>query len=467
LLSQLTGFLVAGALAAGVQGAQQSSPGGGAADSVQVRAVRFFRGDRTLVNGFVRVPHAMLDGIRLGPGGLAVFSVDVSIVDTAGTVLTQDRWTRQVPWAAAQVAGAATVDPLTFSVAPGSYHIRVAVRDSASGRRKTADLAVGAYAARPAASDVLLAYRVRRASSGDTTAAPGEVRKGDLFITAAPDPMLTPSQAALSFYCEVYRDSAGAVPWLVRVLDQQGKSIVATQPAQAALGAGGGPLTGALDLGGLPPGTYRLALVIGSGADTVARTAPFRMGGFEAEQRVEAVARAAEEPSDLFARMSEAQLDTLFEPLVYLTSGGELAVYRGLTVDGKRRFLRAFWRKRDTTPATSENEEMAAFYKRINEANVRFREGGAAQVPGWRTDRGRIFIKYGEPDQVMKRPQNGPDHPWEAWKFSRTRGLKFVFMDMTRLGNYSLLYTNDRTETSVPNWATKLSNDAIQEITTF
>jgi len=191
------------------------------------------------------------------------------------------------------------------------------------------------------------------------------------------------------------------------------------------------------------------------------------MGGFEAEQRVEAVARAAEEPNDLFARLSEAQLDTLYEPLIYLSNRGELGVYRGLTLDGKRRFLRDFWRKRDTTPATSENEEMAAFYKRINEANVRFREGGAAQVPGWRTDRGRIFIKYGEPDQVTKRPQSGPDLPWEAWKFSRTRGLKFVFMDMTRLGNYSLLYTNDRTETSVPNWATKLSNDAIQEITRF
>src|SRR5205814_9439014 len=118
-------MVAAGALAAGVQGAQQSSPGGGAADSVQVRAVRFFRGDRTLVNGFVRVPHAMLDGIRLGPGGLAVFSVDVSIVDTAGTVLTQDRRTRQGPGAAAQGAGAGTVEPPAVSLAPGSSQLRV------------------------------------------------------------------------------------------------------------------------------------------------------------------------------------------------------------------------------------------------------------------------------------------------------------------------------------------------------
>jgi hypothetical protein len=110
---------------------------------------------------------------------------------------------------------------------------------------------------------------------------------------------------------------------------------------------------------------------------------------------------------------------------------------------------------------------MAAFYQRINQANVRFREGGAAQVPGWRTDRGRIFIRYGDPDQVIKRPQTGPDLPWEAWRYTKGRGLKFVFMDMTRLGNFSLLYTNDRTERSMPNWATKLSDDAIQEITRF
>src|SRR5437879_13646188 len=114
-------MVVAGALATGAQGAQQSAPGGGAADSVVVRAVRFFRGDRTLVNGFVRVPHGMLDGIRLGPGGFAAFSVDISIVDTAGTVLTQDRWTRQVPWASAQGVGAATGGPPTVSVGHGAY----------------------------------------------------------------------------------------------------------------------------------------------------------------------------------------------------------------------------------------------------------------------------------------------------------------------------------------------------------
>src|SRR5256885_13261339 len=110
--------MVAGAVAAGAQGAQQSPPGGGAADSVLVRAVRFFRGDRTLVNGFVRVPHGMLDGIRLGPGGFAVFSVEVSIVDTAGPPLTPGRGERAGPPAARAAPGGGPPGPPSRSLGP-------------------------------------------------------------------------------------------------------------------------------------------------------------------------------------------------------------------------------------------------------------------------------------------------------------------------------------------------------------
>ena len=138
MLSQLTGMVVAGALAAGVQGAQQSPPGGGAPDSVLVRAVRFFRGDRTLVNGFVRVPHRMLEGVRLGPGGFAAYTAMLTVTDSSGAVLTREQWTRRVDWRSVQVAGAATVEPLTLALAPGVYRVQVVVKDSATGRQETA-----------------------------------------------------------------------------------------------------------------------------------------------------------------------------------------------------------------------------------------------------------------------------------------------------------------------------------------
>ena len=436
---------------------------------VVVAVARFYRGDRTLVNGFVRVPHRMLEGVRLGPGGFAAYTALLTVTDSGGAVLTREQWTREVNWRSTQVTGAATVEPLTLALAPGVYKVQVVVKDSATGRQETAQVQVTAYAARPAASDLLLAYSIRRrASPADTEPGSGEVRKGDFFIATTPDVALTPSRAVLSYYEEVYRDTSAAVPWRLRVVGSDNRTIVATQSVEAALASGGGSIGGSIDLGGLPPGSYKLVLVAGAGADTVVRAAQFQMGGFDAEREVAAAQQATEpEPTDRFASAPEAELDSLYGPLIYLGTPSELGVYKGLTLDGKRRFLREFWRKRDLTPATTENGAFAAFYQRIAEANVRFREGGAGGVAGWRTDRGRVFIRYGEPNEIMKRPSSGPDRPWEAWKYTRDRQLKFVFLDLTRLGHYSLIYTNDRLERNPSAWTKLLSAEAVNDIASF
>jgi len=344
--------------------------------------------------------------------------------------------------------------------------VAVTVQDSGSGAREVVDLPVTAFSTQPGASDLLLAYAVRQAAGGDTVAAPSEVRKGNLFIASAPDLTLPVDRAVLSYYCEVYGDRAGSVAWLVRVIGEGGRAIVATPATQTAVGAGGGQIAASIDLAGLPPGSYRLALQLGVGADTITRAAPFHVGGFEAAREV-ARAQATVEPPDRFSEATEAQLDSIFAPLTYLGQPGELSVYNGLTVEGKQRFLRDFWRRRDPTPSTPENETEAAFYRRIEEANRRFREGGAAGVPGWRTDRGRVFIRYGEPDDLRREPQTGADRPWEAWKYTKNRALKFVFLDFTRVGNYSLIYSNDRLERSPSDWMHLLSQDAVAEITNF
>ena len=441
----------------------------GGADSVSVQAVRFALPDgSTLVNGFVRVPHQLLSPITVGASGFAAFRLDVSVVDQSGTVLTHGGGKQTVDWSALQVAGAASVEPLSsMALAPGRYTIRVSVKDSASGRTQTAEASVQAFAGRPAASDLLLAYGVRRAQPGDTVPAAGEVRKGELFIATSPDVRLSPTHAALAYYCEVYRDSAVVLPSRLQVVTPDGRALVTIPAAPTALGAGGGILTGSVDLMGLPPGMYRLVLLAGAGSDTLSRVGAFRMGGFEAEQHVATATQAASEPSDPFARLSETQMDTLEAPLIYLAAGSELGVYKSLTVEGKRRFLRDFWRKRDPTPDTPLNEQMGAFYKRIGDANERYREGGAAEIPGWRTDRGRIFILYGPPDDLLRRPQSGTSYPWEMWKYTKSRVLYYLFLDRTRLGNYSLVYSTDRRETTLPNWQDYFNDDAKREIANF
>ena len=188
-----------------------------ASRDVAIGAVRSYRGDRTLINGFVRVPHALLEPVKIGAGGFAEFRLDVGVVDARGNVLATDSWTRRVPWTATQARGAASVEMMTFTVDSGAYEIRAIVNDSASGRQSAAMLPVRGFTSRPPASDLLLAPEIRRAAPGDTATGPGELRKGDLLITAGSEVALSPTQAALFYYCEVYRDSAGEVPWALRV----------------------------------------------------------------------------------------------------------------------------------------------------------------------------------------------------------------------------------------------------------
>ena len=175
----------------------------------------------------------------------------------------------------------------------------------------------------------------------------------------------------------------------------------------------------------------------------------------------------AESPADRFGPAGEPLLDSLYGPLVYLMTDAERGIYPTLAPDGKRRFLRAFWARRDPTPGTPRNEAEEDFYERIAAANRRFREGGAGQIPGWRTDRGRIFLKYGDPDEVLSRPQPGTTLPFEVWKYTRGKLRKFCFMDLTRFGNYSLIYTNDISEASRPNWRELLGSEAWDEVLRF
>lgn len=305
---------------------------------------------------------------------------------------------------------------------------------------------------------------MRAATWADTAPRSGELRKGGVLLEAAVRPLLTPSQASLGYYLEWYGSGlvAETASVTVRVLKADGSPVVTTPAQRIPFDAGGGVTRAMVDLSGLPPGEYGFEVVV-QGRDTaVSRQAPFRMGGFES-----VALTTPPPPADVFETKTEAQLDTLYGPLVYLMTSDETGIYSSLTLEGKRNFLRRFWNKRDPTPGTPRNEEQENFYARIAEANRRYREGGAAEIPGWRTDRGRIFIRYGAPQEVMQRPQAANTLPYEVWKYTQRRLLKYVFMDMTQFGNYALIWTDDRREPSRANWASLLGPEGVQDVQRF
>jgi GWxTD domain-containing protein len=130
----------------------------------------------------------------------------------------------------------------------------------------------------------------------------------------------------------------------------------------------------------------------------------------------------------------------LNEEAVYIISDGERKAFRQLTTDAEREmFIEQFWLRRDPTPATPENELREEHYRRIAYANENF----ASDIPGWKTDRGMIYIKYGPPDEreehraggAYKRPaeEGGGEtvtFPFERWRYRYIEGVgKDVIME--------------------------------------
>ncbi len=110
-------------------------------------------------------------------------------------------------------------------------------------------------------------------------------------------------------------------------------------------------------------------------------------------------------------------------------------ISRLLDADDYTKALYNYWKKYDPTPATSFNELMAEFYSRIDYAALEFR--GLAKKNGITTDRGKIYIKYGEPDKI-ERYSNENGYMIEKWTY-KNPDKKFIFVDKQGTGNFILV----------------------------
>src|ERR1700689_988056 len=113
----------------------------------------------------------------------------------------------------------------------------------------------------------------------------------------------------------------------------------------------------------------------------------------------------------LTAELEGSYKKWLNEDGAWMISDEERRAFKQPSNDEERdQFIEAFWQRRDPTPDTEENEFKEEHYRRIEYANEHF----AAGIAGWRTDRGRIYIMYGAPDEIDAHPSGGAyDRPIE------------------------------------------------------
>jgi len=128
--------------------------------------------------------------------------------------------------------------------------------------------------------------------------------------------------------------------------------------------------------------------------------------------------------------------ETVVEILSYIATDPEYDALRRAKDDSTQQAAwDTFWSRRDPTPETPRNEFMIEIFRRVRFANRTF---GVQGLTGWRTDQGRIYIKYGQPDQVEDRPATFYEPPSQIWHYVELK-RRYVFVDREGFGRYELI----------------------------
>ena len=165
----------------------------------------------------------------------------------------------------------------------------------------------------------------------------------------------------------------------------------------------------------------------------------------------------SEKTRNVKPELNKAYKDWLEKDVAYIITDEERKAFKKLQTDDEReRFIEEFWRRRDPDPDTNENEYREEYYERIAYANEHFASG----IPGWKTDRGRIWIMYGKPDETESHPAGGAynresyegggstsTYPFERWFYRYLAGvgsgIEIEFVDPTGSGEYRIARNPD------------------------
>jgi GWxTD domain-containing protein len=166
--------------------------------------------------------------------------------------------------------------------------------------------------------------------------------------------------------------------------------------------------------------------------------------------------KPSEDPTDKVRKVTP-ELKNVYKKwldndVAYIITNEEKKAFKALATDEEREnFIENFWRRRDPNPDTEENEYREEYYERIAYTNEHFTSG----IPGWKTDRGRVYIAHGKPDSVESHPSGGAydrpsyegggsttTYPFEIWFYRHLDGigdgLEIEFVDPTGTGEYRL-----------------------------
>ena len=360
---------------------------------------------------------------RTPPAGYrAAYEVRVIFLrQKGGRQITGDTYTRELrasTYSETRKRGEDITDHLDFQLPPGKYRIEVAITDLVAER--TSGTAIDFEV--PSSPPGLVWFSDLSLGTAESGAG------GSLKFVPNPSRHYGDNIDQFAAAGEIFdqRNDAGSDSLFrlsYKVVSESGEQVIIGDTTFTRR-AGRTPFLIRPRLVSLGPGSYRFVVAMNvppTPGSKQGKTSTIRRDkGFDVDQSRATMGFASAQSLDVLRYIATQQeID-------------EIGKLQG--EEARKAYWEAFWKRRDPTPETPENEARDEFYQRVQYANQHFSTGS----PGWKTDMGRIYVVYGPPDEVVRNPFNFDRPPEEIWYYYRDRRT-FVFVDRDGFGRYELV----------------------------
>jgi GWxTD domain-containing protein len=447
-------LLLAGAALSGVEAAQSLVPKAALVLNLDYARFRYDDQKNYLEVYYGLYPNLLTYHLSAGTHHAGV-KLTTRVRQSATKVLLAER-RALLPLAITDTSGSAFRFPCTtqagYIVPFGDYTLEVVAVDSLNpARRDSINLPIKtqSYPEKLAISDLELCSRVQMSGKKDDP-----FFKNSLEVVPNPSLVFGVATHPVVFnYAELYNlDPAATYTAKNQIVGADGR-IAKESSRPRKYGMKHGVEAGQITVTSVASGkyTFRLLLLDQSAREVARAEKTFFV--YNPHLHAPAAGPAAGLPFDAaqLAGLSGAELSAEFQQAQYLATSDEAKMFAQLESDiGKREFLMKFWADVETGRFGRSPMKRTEYLRRVANANQSYR---VLNKEGWRTDRGRVYLLYGEPDQIERVPGEAGTKPHQKWSyFNIEKGVEFVFVDRYGNGDFQLVHSTKRGELQDENW---------------
>lgn len=330
-----------------------------------------------------------------------------------------------------------------YAVPFGEYTLEVVAGDSLAPSRRDSlsfNINISAYGAGTVFSDLELCGSVKRSQQTDNP-----FFKNSLEVV--PNPTLVfgvTAHPVVFHYVEMYGlDPGESYTVLTRVMDSDG-DVARESSKSRTYGMRDAIDVGTTNVTSILSGRYGYQLLILDEQSQEMARATKTLYVYNPHLQVPSLTAPVFQEMELVG-LSDERLMEEFRQARYIATREEIQAFAQLkTEEDKRKFLAEFWVDIEGGRLGRQPMRRAVYLKRVEDATGQF---SAMGKEGWRSDRGRAYILYGQADEVDRYPSRGESKPYEIWRYhSIESGVEFVFINRLGFGDYELVHSTKRDE---------------------